>query len=892
MILRQIPVESFSQEKSVFYPNMPISRDIGNNPSLLLSNEKELPWGTFSDNVLHNMECLISNCNTLSEVHHGHVPSSKPTARIPFRTESMLDDPAIVYRNAVLRPVGSTVSGRGGLLQQLFSQRCMVHPSIHSSIRKERTLVLSRYRVFPCRELNPNPHYADHPKPGRYERGHVRGNAPLPLPWDFGESMAQGPHPTTEGGSMPGLLCCRPAQSREAKTSIICATSNESAVFSRDSRPGSGRVYPQPRLKLRAIGRENLQKQKCDREFRTNRTAFRSTRPKKNDAGPRALEALTSTLQRLSMDTSPAVLFPEPPIIRFTPETERCSCGTRLLVQKTRQKKVFKMTGPIMAHETVTKCPECGNVFGSDTLLQWVPPRSNVAYDVMVSVGRAMYQRHRTTEEIRAELASCNVFLSPSEIHYLGRRFILYLARAHRQAIPRMREAMVMAGGYMLHLDATHAGNAPALMTGLDSLSKIVLANIKIPSEHSDHIIPFLEDIKEAYGIPRACVHDMGTGICKAVNEVFPEVLDVICHFHFLRDIGKDFLDPAYGTLRNLLRSHSISSKLSALVRETRQGACEQSSDPMDLAKALLKAKEIPPLFPLLSAYGLALWALDGKQAGDGYGFPFDRPLLSFAERLILLGQQMPRLIDLSKNDASNNIQYLYKLYWAAAEVAEDPAVITQVDELRWRTQIFDSLRKAMRIALPGGSDGLNDDGTTQAISSIQEAVMRFRSRIDQDRKLASDPLCSKMAEQIDKYCDKLFAGPIQVDTPAGPVIIYPQRTNNILEQFFRELNRGNRRKTGNNSMQRLLKNMLVDTPLIKNLDNPDYMALLLGDKANLEELFASMDPISLPREIEFQSGADRILPGFRKIIRLAALPDRLIQMAANDKSHHRLASN
>ena len=583
------------------------------------------------------------------------------------------------------------------------------------------------------------------------------------------------------------------------------------------------------------------------------------------------------------MDTSAAALFPKPPIIRFIPQKEECPCGTRLLVQKTRRKKVLTMTGPMIAHETVTRCPDCGAVFASDTLRQLVPARSNVAYDVLVFVGRSMYQRHRTTEETRAELATRNVLLCPSEINYLGRKFIVYLACAHRQAIPRIRETMALAGGYMLHLDATHAGDAPALMTSLDSLSRIVLANIKIPSEHSDHIIPFLKEIKENYGTPRACVHDMGNGICKAVKEVFPGVPDFICHFHFLRDIGKDFLDPAYGKLRNRLRSHSISTKLCALVRETRQAACEQSSDPMGLAKRILNAEAKTPLLPLLSAYGLALWVLNGKHSGDGYGFPFDRPLLSFAERLLELDQQMPHLLKLSKNDEPNNIQYLYKLYWAASEVAEDPEFKNLVRELRWRTRLFDSLRKAMRIALPGGSNGLNDEGATKVTSSIREGVMRFRKRIEQNRKLASEPLCCKMAKQIDKYLEKLFADPIQVDTPTGPVTIYPQRTDNILEHFFRELNRGNRRKTGNNSMQRMLKNMLVDTPLVKNLDNPDYMAVLLNGKTDLEELFAQMAPISFASEIESQSGVDRILPGFRKLIRLPALPDYFIGLAADD---------
>ncbi|MBW1678067.1 MAG: transposase [Deltaproteobacteria bacterium] len=580
------------------------------------------------------------------------------------------------------------------------------------------------------------------------------------------------------------------------------------------------------------------------------------------------------------MDTSPAALFPQPPVIRFIPSRNACSCGKRLLVQKTRQKKVWTMTGPMFAHETVRKCPGCGAVLGADTLRQIVPARSNVAYDVLVFVGRSMYERYKTTEEIRTELALRNVHLCPSEIDYLGRKFILYLAHAHRQAIPRIRKSMTFRGGYILHLDATHAGDAPALMTGLDSLSKIILANVKIPSENSDHIIPFLNDIKDAYGIPRACVHDMGQGICKAIKEVFPDVPDYICHFHFLRDIGKDILDPAYGKLRNRLRSHAISTKLSALVRETRQAASEQSSNPMGLARTILNVKKETPLLPLISAYGLTLWALQGKQSGDGYGFPFDRPLLCFAECLLELERQMPRLIKLSKNDKANNLQYLYKLYWAVAEVAEDLEIKSLIEEMRWRSATFDSLRKAMRIALPGGTNGLNDEGATNMIS-IREGVMKFRKSLDQNEKLASDFLCGKMAEQIDKYLDQLFNDPMMVDTPSGSVILYPQRTNNILEHFFRELSRDNRRKTGYNSKQRMLKNMLTDTPLVKNLANPDYMNLLLNGKTDLEQLFAGMDPISLNSEL--QSGVDRILPGFRKIIKLPALPDYFIRLAADE---------
>jgi hypothetical protein len=89
-----------------------------------------------------------------------------------------------------------------------------------------------------------------------------------------------------------------------------------------------------------------------------------------------------------------------------------------------------------------------------------------------------------------------------------------------------------------------------------------------------------------------------------------------------------------------------------------------------------------------------------------------------------------------------------------------------------------------------------------------------------------------------------------------------------------------------------MLKSMLVDTPLVKSLDNPDYMAILLNGKADLEELFANMDPIFVPSEIELQSGVDCVLPGFRKIIKLPALPEYFMGLANNDDALQMVGSN
>jgi hypothetical protein len=598
------------------------------------------------------------------------------------------------------------------------------------------------------------------------------------------------------------------------------------------------------------------------------------------NCGAKALKALSWTLTRLNEETLPSALFPQPPVVWFAPERKVCLCDARLVVQKTRRKTVLSMTGPFIAGERVLECPACSRTFASTALLQLAPRHCKVAYDVLVFVGRALFQRYRTVQEVRAELLSRSIRLCASEIDYLGRKFVTYLASGHRQATPRICQAMRLAGGYILHLDATHEGDCPALMTGMDGLSKFVLANVKLPSENADQIVPFLRKLKADYGPPAACVHDMGGGICKAVAEVFAGTPDFVCHFHFLRDIGKDFLEPAYGEIRKHLRTHATSSRLCALAREARHGLGEKNSDLAPLAKAIKAVNPLEDIETLIltSTYSLSLWALQGKHSGDGYGFPFDRPLLEFSERLLELNRRLPEFLNLLCNDDRRDQPSLFKLARIVSEAAEDAALSQAVEELHWRCSVFDRLRKAMRIALPGGVNGINDDGTAEAISTIRQGVEQFRRQLGEDHKLSADPLSRKMAEQIDKYGDKLFADPITVTTANGTIIIYPQRTNNILEQFFRGIRRGHRRKTGNDSMGRTLQTMLADTPLVKNLDNPGYMKLLLDGKTNLEELFAEVG--AMPSKIPDECGdSDRMLPGFRSLLKLATLPEQVVHL-------------
>ena len=176
---------------------------------------------------------------------------------------------------------------------------------------------------------------------------------------------------------------------------------------------------------------------------------------------------------------------------------------------------------------------------------------------------------------------------------------------------------MEFNGGYILHLDAAHDGDAPALMTGMDGLSKIVLANVKLPGENADRIVPFLQKLKADYGKPTALVHDMGDRHPKGRGpwsfRISPTSFVISI---FLRDIGKDFLEPAYKIIRQRLRYHATASRLNDLVREARARLIEQDSTPQILADSI-KDATLPQerrLMPVASAYSLALWCLQGKR--------------------------------------------------------------------------------------------------------------------------------------------------------------------------------------------------------------------------------------------------------------------------------------
>jgi len=578
-------------------------------------------------------------------------------------------------------------------------------------------------------------------------------------------------------------------------------------------------------------------------------------------------------------------LFTDPPVVDFRPSTTHCAdCACELKVQKTRPRTVSTLhVGRLHARETVLVCPACDRTYRSEELRALVPPGANFGYDVMIHAGNALFLRYRNEEEVVAELAGMNVQISPREVSLLGTKFITYLAISQQQCAPDIAADMHGRGGYICHLDATCEGGNPLLMSSIDSLSNIVLGNVKLPAESEANIVPFLKRIKENYGAPLALVHDMGKGILSAVAKVFPGVPDFICHFHFLRDIGKDYLGSEYDIIRKRLRHHGISAKLRSRAKQFKADIDGNPQVIETLQESIENAALPPEAFgsaPSITAYALIEWALQGKSEGHGYGFPFDRPHLAFAKRLRRLNEDIERIQNLHlRSRWKDNCPY-FKIHIALKPIMKDRALWKAVEAIEEKIMPFEKLRSAMRIASTTGRNGLNDEGKKENIRTIEARVEKFRAWMIRRKNPAQDPAAGKMIAQIDKYREKLFADPIRVQTPSGPVLIQPQRTNNILEQFFRSLKRAHRRRTGNASSRRMLRTILAETPLVKNLENPAYMKILLKEKATLEEVFAEID-IDTFRETfkDAQHAPERIPSKIKALIAMPDFPEKLVNM-------------
>lgn len=505
-------------------------------------------------------------------------------------------------------------------------------------------------------------------------------------------------------------------------------------------------------------------------------------------------------------------------------------------VQKTKPRKgIFLDFGEVWFNQKFKYYAHCECVFNSEELSSLVPEYANFGFDIIEFIGRELFIKNQTESTIVELLKTRNVEISPNEVSYLGKKFILYLAQAHKEKEPEIKRLINLVGGYFIHLDSTCDGGSPHLFCAIEELLRLVLVARKIPSESCESIVPILEELKRAYGNPAGIICDMSKGILAAIQEIFPGVRVFICHFHWLRDIGKDLLKEDDSLLGSILRDFEVKTTLSkfsrelrALIKKTTSLSAHLAVEIEDFFKQKLPEEVI--------AHLLIEWIQDYTDDLDGYGFPFDRANVSLVERIIQAHEHLQKL-NIRESGHLKKIQAFLEGLLSCRDLQDC------LCDLKRRILYFERLRDIMRIAPSEGVDGLNDDGENADMSVMKKELNDFTEREDIKKAAETDRCVRKMLTQIKKYKDRLFTDGIEViDAMGNKVLIHCERTNNIAERTFRDEKRGHRKRTGNKSMSQILKTMIAETPYVKNLANAEYLKIILNGKKTLAERFAEID--------------------------------------------------
>ena len=77
--------------------------------------------------------------------------------------------------------------------------------------------------------------------------------------------------------------------------------------------------------------------------------------------------------------------------------------------------------------------------------------------------------------------------------------------------------------------------------------------------------------------------------------------------------------------------------------------------------------------------------------------------------------------------------------------------------------------------------------------------------------------------------------------------------------------------------MNRTLKTILAETPLVRNLQNEEYYRIILNGCSTLEKRFSKIDAKLVYEHLkQARKGKERLSPAMKKIVMLPDLPQRI----------------
>lgn len=547
-------------------------------------------------------------------------------------------------------------------------------------------------------------------------------------------------------------------------------------------------------------------------------------------------------------------------VVSAKDQRESCdNCQGPMNVQKTFSHEGRTIEhGTFLVRETVYVCAaRCRNDDGSlstkraRSVTQVIMPNSITGYDLMVFVGIKRLLENRQREEIKAHLSNEHgIKISSGEVSNLTNRFLDYLLRLHYARSDQLKAALEIDGGWPMHVDATGENGRGTLFVVMAGWKKWVLGAWKIATEREDLILPCLQDTVSRFGPPCAAMRDMGRAISPALDNLTSKLeLNIpvlVCHQHFLADIGKDLLDSDHAALRDLFRRTKVRPKINRLVRELGRKIGPNINN---ARQSVLKWQEMIDAEHRLPSgqdglavvRSMAQWILDYKADLSGLDFPFDRPYLDFYKRCMIALRAIDAFLRIPPDDR-NVVRTTKRLGRILATASCDVPFQQTVKRLSRRADLFDELRDKLRL-----SKKIPEKESKKDIDVMRSQFDQWLVSLENQRPKRGPAKDIRQAidiimKHIESHGDNLWGHEISLPQKAGGGIRLVDRTNEILENFFGTMKHGERRRSGRKNLTQDFEYLPAEAALAYNLKHPDYVAIVCGSLDQLPFAFAQLD--------------------------------------------------
>ena len=546
-------------------------------------------------------------------------------------------------------------------------------------------------------------------------------------------------------------------------------------------------------------------------------------------------------------------------------------CGAYLVVQKTSFHRIVTTQHHCLNGWWPTqKCPnECrtadGNIFTRHNEAKNLAMGNHgFGYDIEVEIGFKRYIKHMQIGEIAGEYKDVGIKISNATISRYSHQFLDHLEKLHVLRLSDLAESMAANGGDCMHFDSTCEKGAGSLFHVISGWDNWIMGSWRQSTENTQEMLPHVMYLIETLGLPLGIMKDLskqGQLVVEEIRNVYPdaEIRIFACHYHFVKDIGKDILGDCHNRLKGCI--NDTKATLGRYIRETRDKTTDGAEDISKTLENWLSSSDSMDIPMVSNAIAiirhLIQWVLDSGQDGDNNRFPFELPYLLFYDRVVRMAGITTKVLDRVEADTrSSTYSLLKRLNKTTTALMKNKTASGAAESIRSKNELFLRLRSSLQLEAK-----IKIEATCQTVTERIENIkknkaqfenyiaelseMRNSGKVDCNKEKAIDIILA----HVSKYNDELWGHDIHAsDQDGNTVMRIADRTNNVCEQEFGKVKSDAHRASGRKNLGLNLIERPASASLVQNLSNEQYVKIVCGGSLNnLPTLFMQVENGNFP---------------------------------------------